>query len=365
MHLQRMLTVAFAASLALVAANARGGIVTDPLPPPFTATLTELPPLPGFERSAAFGLNDRGQAVGISFNVGEGDELVAERAVIWTNGRVSALPLFPGATDSRANAIDDVGRVGGRVGQETNFLFRGALWVRNRLLLLPAIGPGVFTTVEDVGNQGIAVGHSSDAQDVDHPVYWIGTRPVFLGQLPGDTGGAALAINARGQIVGVSTNDDTGDRAVLWQNDRAAALPVPPGAAETAALDINDRGAIVGEAADAGTGDPSAVRWQSGVVTFLPTPPGTLTSSAFSINNQGLIVGETFIDDEFEPFFAPTLWAGADVVDLDALIPPGSGWEELLLPDQADLLNNRNQLVGVGNRNGQVRAFLMSLTRVR
>ena len=68
----------------------------------------ELPPLGGDSASAAYALNNRGQAVGFSSGVG------GQRAVMWdANGTPAALPGSPDMSRSRATGINERGDVSG------------------------------------------------------------------------------------------------------------------------------------------------------------------------------------------------------------------------------------------------------------
>jgi probable HAF family extracellular repeat protein len=197
---------------------------------PRSGEMTELPPLPGDSTSAATGINNRGQVVGIS---GECDVAVgrfsAQHAVLWEDG----VPR-------------DIGNLGG----------------------------DSWHTPMAINARGDVVGFSNPPAGVGgafraHAFLWTeGGGIEDLGTLPGNTSSQALGINARGQVVGLSSGGTGGLRAFLYQDgvmtDLNTLVPGYDGRLLFAG-DINDAGLITGAALDADTGD---------VVTFVATPVG-------------------------------------------------------------------------------------------
>jgi uncharacterized membrane protein len=102
--------------------------------------------------SQAFGINDAGQAVGIS--IVDGQVIATE----WSGGKVIELGGLPGSTTSTANSINDAGQA---VGQ--------------------SVVNGVFYATE-----------------------WNGSKIINLGSLPDFAGSFAGSINDAGRVVGVS-----------------------------------------------------------------------------------------------------------------------------------------------------------------
>ena len=85
-------------------------------------------------------------------------------------------------------------------------------------------------------------------------------------------------------------------------------------------------------------------------MTFLG---GTSEARATGINEEGLIVGYTS-DSEVN---TATIWIDREAVDLNDYLPAGSGW----VLTEAREINNHNVVVGSGELNGQIRAFVLSL----
>lgn len=198
---------------------------------PGRSQIRDLPPLTGDSSSAATGINDRGQVIGISGTCDQAvGRLSAKHAVIWENGTPTEIGDLGGPGWNTPMAINQRGDVVGFAGQPGDDLdnpkLRAFLWTRR---------------------DGI--------QD--------------LGTLPGDLTSEAHAINERRQIVGVSCDAAGACRAVLWQNGTIVDLNslVVAGYAGvlTNGQDINDFGEISGRAFVPATGERPA---------FVATPVG-------------------------------------------------------------------------------------------
>ena len=140
------------------------------------------------------------------------------------------------------------------------------------------------------------------------PAMWTLGPPDHIHELPlipGDTSGAATAINDNGQIVGISGICDqavgrhTAKHAVLWQNGGVTNLGTFPAAWWNTPTAINQHGDIVGFA-----GDPAFVEgdvlhafmWtrHHGIQPLLPLQgrtPQHVDSEAYGINERRQVVG--------------------------------------------------------------------------
>lgn len=83
---------------------------------------------------------------------------------------------------------------------------------------------------------------------------------------------------------------------------------------------------------------------------------GGTSSNAWAINSAGWIVGESLIPSDSESH--AVLWRNGDTLDLSTLPEvTEAGWTVL---GQATAVNDFGQIVGVGEINGQSRAFRLS-----
>jgi probable HAF family extracellular repeat protein len=107
------------------------------------------------------------------------------------------------------------------------------------------------------------------------------------------------------------------------------------------ALGVNDVGDIVGWSE--GPHDANhAFLYRDGVMHDLGSLGGpSLNSEAHAINNHRQIVG---ITNDVTINWVPALWESGTWYDLNALIPPGSGWTLLGAND----INDAGQITGIG-----------------
>src|SRR6266700_3910621 len=133
--------------------------------------------------------------------------------------------------------------------------------------------------------------------------------------IPGDTSGAATAINDNGQIVGISGICDqavgrhTAKHAVLWENGTVTDIyPNPPAPWWNTPTAINQRGDVVGFAGDAAfvEGDVlHAFMWtrDDGIRQLKPLPnrtPPHVDSEAYGINEARQVVGVSCDADQVD-----------------------------------------------------------------
>ncbi len=134
-------------------------------------------------------------------------------------------------------------------------------------------------------------------------------------------------------------------QGAFWQSTgNVALLPAPLDSEATA---LNDAGDAVGVSGSV------AVYWKNNATSpkiLFPNFP-SYTSIATDINNEGLIIGSTSQGNLF-------ISSGGDLPVLlrDITINNASGWTLI----RANSINDRGQIVGMGNRNGSQRAFLLT-----
>lgn len=261
--------------------------------------LVPLQGLPGAVTSAAFAINNRGQAVGIS-----GEPSPDSLPVVWDHRGVSALPLPEGFSGGWGIAINDQGRAGGMLFTPEG-LTRAVVWDRGEPRLLPKFpderdGDAVFS----IHSRGYIVGQSAAK-----PAMWYRNQVTPLGTM-GGTWGLAMSVNSRGDSVGLAaTPEDASIHGVLWSQGKA--IDLTPDSTFGFANSINERGQIVG-----GIGD---------------------------VNFEG----------------QAALWENGQAILLNAVIPANSGWNLI----EADCINQKGQIAGFGTLHGEIRAFLLTPIR--
>src|SRR5215467_520489 len=174
--------------------------------------------------------------------------------------------------------------------------------------------------------------------------------------LPGDTSGAATAINDNGQIVGISGICDqavgrhTAKHAVLWENGTVTDIyPNAPAPWWNTPTAINQHGDVVGFA-----GDPAFVEgeivhafmWtrEDGIRQLKPLPnrtPQNVDSEAYGINQARQVVGVSCDADQVD--CRAVIWDhGNTPADLNDLKAPGYS---ALLTSAKDI-NNKGEITG-------------------
>lgn len=233
----------------------------------------------------------------------------------------------------------------------------GVVWEWGHTRALPTLG----------GNNGFAAGINDRAQVVGWaetamrdpscdpasgqvlqflPVVWGPGKDQrrALPLLAGDSSGAAVAINNRGQVVGISGACDqavgrfTARHAVLWDGNQTIALGDLGGTAWNTPVAINQHGEVVGFANVPGGATPGsfhehAFLWtRSGGMRDLGTLPGDTRSQALGINDRGQVVG---LSHGGTAGYRAFLWENGVMTDLNTLVAPGYA-DHLLLANDID-----------------------------
>jgi probable HAF family extracellular repeat protein len=267
-------------------------------------------PLGEFWSSAAF--------YGAPFNVG-----FINLGFVWENGQMRGLPNFPGGNNGFATGANNLRQV---VGWAENGVhddacvspqvlqFRPAMWSLgppdqiHDLPLIPGDSSGAATAINDngqiVGISGIcdqAVGRHT----AKHAVLWEnGTVTDIYPDAPAQWWNTPTAINQRGDVVGFAGDPAfvEGDilHAFMWTRDDGIRLLKPlrnrtPEHVHSEAYGINERRQVVGVSCDADFVDCRAAIWDRGnTPTDLNELKGGFSArleSAKDINNNGEITG--------------------------------------------------------------------------
>ena len=340
--------------------------------------------------SWAFSIADNGRVVGQSEDNGFDPLLGAPAylAVLWENGKIVNLGTL-GGYESTAGGLNERGDVvgaalnsttdpfPGRTPYSAYFIFGNAteshafLWRDGKMRDLGTLG-GPDSIAFFVNESGQIAG----ASDVDfesnpitggptvHPFLWDHGQMLDLtdsrGAKFGGTYGTVSAMNTQGQITG--TMNLTGDltwHSFLWNQGRMTDLGTLGGAITTA-LWMNEAGHVIGrsdvtEICEAcGPNNqkqlPHPFLWHDGAIADLGLLYADTGGAAVSINTRDQIVGYTTEcthvgrDDSCDGLFHPFLWENGTIVDLAALVVPGSG----ITFNLARYINDRGEIAGMG-----------------
>src|SRR6266540_3019218 len=256
---------------------------------------------------------------------------------VWENNQMRGLPNFPGGNNGFATGANNLGQV---VGWAENGIHDPACCCTQILQFRPAVW---------------TLGPPDQIQDL----------PMF----PGDTSGAATAINDNGQIVGISGICDqavgrhTAKHAVLWENGTVTDIyPDAPAPWWNTPTAINQHGDVVGF-----VGDPAFVEgnnlhafiWtrDNGIKVLKPLRgrvPEHVDSEAYGINEARQVVGVSCDADQND--CRAVIWDhGVYPTDLNDL----KGNYSALLAVAKDI-NNKGEITGraVDPNTGVLTAYL-------
>ena len=350
------LAVTLCATLAAVA-----GVASAQAPPHYA--VTDLGSLGGPE-CAATGLNDKGQVVGGADTArhGKGPENITN-VFVWQNGRMRSVPSLDGS-HAYVVSVNGAGQMAGAYSADPlKAKFAAALFgPTGKVKLLggfPATQHGYsLSQAQAVNARGQAVGVSNN-----QAFFWSQGHLRPLHPPPGYQASQAWSLNDQGQAAGKA--DRGAGRAVhthalLWgSGGNVTDLGVLRGYTDSIGRAINNKGQVAGWVG-ATQGTPGrritfhyqAFLWQSGKMRGLGSIPRIPDSKAAAINDKGQVVGNAY----FKRDEAALLWQNGRVYELNALVPPHSGWKL----QNALGINSRGQIIGNGIHNGIRRGFLLS-----
>lgn len=297
---------------------------------------------PQFAYNAVGLMPDKSIALSIS-NSGDiaGNVFYAGRGFLYSQKGRGAIELLPGGS-STANGVNNSGQVVGESGGRAFVYSNGTMTDLGFLDNSPQ-----YAAAYAINDAGYVAGVSSKDGYFRAFVYHNGVMQ-DLGTLPGGIASYAYAINNRGQIAGAAFNATGTSHAVLYENGVVKDLGTLGGTSQ--ARGINDRGHVVG-VSDTIQGDAHAFLYANGVMRDLGSPVTGNSSHASGINNLGQVVGtyggglgRAFIYDE-----------RGGMRDLNAMVDPASGW----FIHDAYSINDRQQIVGLGCKNGEYGAVLL------
>jgi probable HAF family extracellular repeat protein len=223
-------------------------------------TMSALPTVGG-NNGQASAINNSGQVAGYAEN-GIADStcpqgtvnFMVDLPVMWTKGNARALPTIDGDPDGVAFGINNRGQAVGYSGTCTAANY-AVVWENGTATKLPDLGdPGGIAYAINSHNQ--VVGQAVNSNGTALAALWQNNTVVALGGLlPGDVASFATSINNRGQVVGSSFDSGSNwSRGLLWQNgamtDLNTLFPASSNLYVVSASNINESGQISGMAVE-------------------------------------------------------------------------------------------------------------------
>ncbi len=331
----RMGTLAALCALAVVPARAE------------VYNLTDLGSLGGVRGSGAYAFRS-GIAAGYSFV--QGSSFV--HAMLNDHGTVVDLGTL-GGTQSLARAVNASGVVVGWAYVPGLAWQRAFRWQNGVMTELGTFG-GDISDAMDVNDAGVIVGSAYDTQNRERAFWWKDGALHELGTIGGSQS-RAVAIDAWGDIVGMSqAPGDNEWHAFLGKPGSPLYDLGTLGGQASSAHDVNDLVHVCGWSLLQPNNPASrGFLWADGIMKSVGTLGG-IYSAAFGLNNQDQVVGATTRADGTQVAF---LWGNDQILDMNSLLPPGSGW---LLTAAWDI-DQDGVIVGEGVRpDGRTRAFLLA-----
>jgi probable HAF family extracellular repeat protein len=125
------------------------------------------------------------------------------------------------------------------------------------------------------------------------------------------------------------------------------------GGRDSAAYAVSGTGAVAG-VSDTGDGDARhGFLYANSQMRDLAPLPGADSSAAYAVSRTSQVVGASQTAAGMK---RATLWRNGNPTDLNALLPPHSGW----VLTEARAVNDHGQIAGQGFWNGKPCAFLLT-----
>jgi len=304
--------------------------------------------------SRALAINNKGQVVGESLTPPRQDL----HAFVWTGGVIHE--IAPGVFGdpnaySRAVAITNNGKVLGDFDPDLapGDLARVFVYDVNSQSLTFPLNPGFASDMNDAGQ--ILADQVVNNGFLDSII--IGGGGTDLGALCGAPCGGLFSgkeMNAAGSVVGGPAQPPNFQTGYLFRSGLGfTQLTNSAGFYGHALNDANQiAGTVTVQTQFFGVRTRAALRDPGGNVQSFPAFNTFGDAEVTAINNLGQIVGT----EHDISFLTPFLIENGVIVNLNTLLPAGSGWQ---LREARDI-NDRGEIVGRGTINGEEHAFLLT-----
>lgn len=280
--------------------------------------------------TSAYSVNDSGAVAGILLSNGQ------QTGFLGSQTGLQFYSSEPFGSESVASGINNSGQVAGTI--LGNGGTHGVVWTNG---VMRDLGNG--TSASGINDAGWIVGGDGQA-------FVSGTSGLQnLGVLPGGDWSTGAAINNQGAVTGYGDIGNGRFEAFLWLPGGALMPLGTLGGGDSYGTGINARNEVAGYGT-ARSGYTHAFAGTPGDLQDLGTLGGT-SSYAYNINDSGAVVGASYVGNGGETH--AFVYLNGVMVDLNTLIPSGSGWDLL----EAFGINDRGQIAGEGRFDGQLRAF--------
>lgn len=338
--------------IALGTALLAAGIFASQTAFAWSYTVTDLDPTGDY--SAAYAINNVGQVTG---NRRPG--FPPPQAFLHSDGSIASLGTLGGATSaSFGHGINDAGDVVGYT--ETTGPTRAFVYSNGVMTALGTLG-GSTSVGYAINNSGQVTGYALYSGDTaGHAFIYSNGSMVGLGALGGGHS-IGYDINDAGQVTGLAyTSGNTAYHAFVYGNGAMTDLGTLEGHNYSEGSALNASGQVVGTSSVTSGGDSSrAFLYANGVMINLGTMGG-IASFGYGINAAGQAVGSVLVGTDYRDraIHNAFLYSDGEMIDLNTLIDPSSGWTLSVASD----INDLGQIVGwgYGPNGGRYHAFLLT-----